>query len=83
VRPPTSAIVLPMKLAPEGSHDGQVLVTLDGVPANGFAVSGRAWTRARIWLPRSDGYDDRKIELRLTDARADARLLVGRVILEK
>ena len=83
VRPPTSAIVLPMKLAPEGSHDGQVLVALDGVPANGFAVSGRAWTRARIWLPRSDGYDDRKIELRLTGARADARLLVGRVILEK
>ena len=83
VPPPYGAVILPLKLASGNEEYGEVLVALDGVPANRFTIRPDAWTPVRLRLPPSGGYDDRRVELKLEKAPGGARLLVGRVSLEK
>ena len=83
VPPPYVAIVLPLKLAPAGDALGEILVRLDGVAANRYVIRADAWTDVRLRLPVSGHYDDRRLELTLERAPPGARLLVGRVTLEK
>lgn len=78
-----STVVVPLRLTMAGPETGEVLVSVDGVPANGFTVTADGWTTARIWLTRARSYDDRRLELRLRRAPAGARLLVGRLSLER
>ena len=83
VPPPYASVMLPMRLTSPSQDYGEVLVTLDGVPANRFVVRSDAWTTVRLRLPVAKGYDDRRVELKLEDAPPGARLLVGRVSPEK
>jgi hypothetical protein len=78
ISPPTPYISVPLRLAGPGS-EATVDVAVDGRTVNSVVVSNARWTDVRVLFPKSPGYEDRRVTLRLRGQEPGSRLLVGRV----